>query len=326
MRPPFETPFSDEELFERAWEKTRAVFGRDFTFYLPGMIRLGKQRGRYPALSITGDRCTLLCEHCRGRLLAPMLHVREPGELMERCRRMAKGGSLGVLLSGGADHQGKLPWAGFLDAISIISRETNLFISAHVGFPDLDTCQGLHEAGVRQALIDAMGDDETAFRVYHLPGLRQVKQSLDSIAGTGLQLVPHIVTGLYFGRMRSEYRALELLSRYEVAALVIVVLTPLKGTPMAGVSPPSPSEVARLIAQARLMMPRVPISLGCERPRNSQGLSLEKLAIRAGATRMAVWSEEAIAEARGLGLNPRFQYTCCSVEFRKEFESSGESE
>jgi uncharacterized radical SAM superfamily protein len=121
--------------------------------------------------------------------------------------------------------------------------------------------------------------------------------------------------------MRSEYKALELLSKYEVAALVIVVLTPLKGTPMAGVSPPSPIEVARLIAQARLMMPQVPISLGCERPRNRQGLSLEKLAIRAGVTRMAVWSEEAIAEAKRLGLNPRFQPTCCSVEFRKEFES-----
>jgi hypothetical protein len=36
---------------------------------------------------------------------------------------------------------------------------------------------------------------------------------------------------------------------------------------------------------------------------------------------MAVWSEEAIAEAKRLGLNPRFQPTCCSVEFRKEFES-----
>ena len=324
MSPSAEISLSDEELFAKAWEKTRAVFGRDFTFYLPGMIRHGEKRGQYPAVSITGDQCKLLCEHCRGRLLAPMLHVKEPDELMERCRRMSKGGCLGVLLSGGSDLHGRLPWTKFVDAIRTISSETDLFISAHVGFPDLDTCRKLHTAGVRQALIDTMGDEETASQVYHLSGLGQVQQSLDSIAGSGLQLVPHIVTGLYYGRMKSEYKALELLSRYDISALVIVVLTPLKGTPMAGISPPSPIEVARLIAQARLMMPQVPISLGCERPRNRQGLSLEKLAIKAGATRMAVWSEEAIAEARGLGLNPRFQYTCCSVEFRKEFESSRE--
>lgn len=319
-----ETPFSDKALFEKAWERTRTVFGRDFTFYLPGMIRHGEKRGRYPAVSITGGECRLLCEHCKGQLLAPMLHLSEPDELLEVCRRMPRRGSLGVLLSGGADLRGRLPWGKFLDAIKTISRETNLFISAHVGFPDLETCRGLRAAGVRQALIDVMGDDETASQVYHLSGLGQIRRALDSIAESGLQLVPHIVTGLYFGRMKSEYKALELLSRYELAALVIVVLTPLKGTPMAEVSLPAPAEVASLIAQARLLMPRVPISLGCERPRNRQGLILEKLAIRAGATRMAVWSEEAIAEARGLGLNPRFQFTCCSVGFRKELESRGE--
>ncbi len=320
-----EIPTSDDELFKKAWEVTRAVFGKDFTFYLPGMIRLGELRGRYPAISITGNRCELMCEHCRGHLLAPMLHVNEPRELVETCRKLSKAGCSGLLLSGGSDRQGMLPWHKFLDAIKIISSETDLFISAHVGFPDLHTCRQLHRAGVKQALIDMIGDEETASEVYHLPSLAQVHSCLESIAGTGLQLVPHIVAGLYFGKMKSEYKALEFLSRYELSALVIVELTPLKGTPMSGLSIPSSLEVARLIARARLIMPRVPISLGCERPRNRQGLTLEKLALRAGATRMAVWSEEAVEEAKNLGLNPRFQYTCCSVEFRKEFGASVKS-
>jgi uncharacterized radical SAM superfamily protein len=325
MNPSAEFLLSDQELFKSAWDKTRAFFGRDFTFYLPGMIRCGEERGRYPAISITGNQCGLMCEHCRGRLLALMLHVSEPHELIERCRRMNERGCLGVLLSGGSDVQGRLPWERFLAAIQTVRSETNLFISAHVGFPDLDTCRRLRAAGVRQGLIDTMGDDETASQVYHLSGLGQVRESLESIAGSGLQLVPHVVTGLYYGKMKSEHKALELLSGYEVSALVIVVLTPLKGTPMAGVAIPSPIEVARLIARARLLMPQVPISLGCERPRNRQGLSLERLAIRAGATRMAVWSEEAVVEAKRLGLNPRFQHTCCSLEFRKEFEPPGKS-
>jgi len=110
-----------------------------------------------------------------------------------------------------------------------------------------------------------------------------------------------------------------MLSRFDPAVLVFVVITPLKGTPMADVNPPSPLDVARLIAKARILMPQVPISLGCERPRNKEGTELEKLALRAGVTRMAVWSDEALQEASRLGLNPRFQATCCSVAFTEAF-------
>jgi hypothetical protein len=164
-----------------------------------------------------------------------------------------------------------------------------------------------------------MGDEETASRVYHLKGLQTVKDALESISQSGLQLAPHIVAGLHFGRMKGEEEALQMLSRHNPAVLVVVVLTGLKGTPMAGIKPPTPLEVARIIAKARLMMPQLPISLGCERPRNKEGLELEKLALRAGITRMAVWSEEVLAEASSLGLRPRFQPTCCSVDFTESF-------
>ena len=97
------------------------------------------------------------------------------------------------------------------------------------------------------------------------------------------------------------------------AALVIVVLSPLKKTPMALEKPPSPADVGRLIAKARIRLPDLPISLGCERPRNEDGKKLEKLAILAGANRMAVWSEETLEDIRALGLKPRFQPTCCSL-------------
>jgi uncharacterized radical SAM superfamily protein len=316
---PDEVTSEDQTLFQEAWETARSSFGYDFTFYLPGMIRYGRERGRYPAISITGSRCDLLCEHCNGRLLAPMIQVSEPEELVERSQRLFRQGALGLLLSGGCDLQARLPWPKFYDAIQRVSEKTGLFISGHVGFPDRVTAAQLYKAGVKQALIDVMGDQETASNVYHLRDLKQVHESLESISETGLQVVPHIVAGLFYGRIRAEHQALELLSTYTPSALVIVVLTPLKGTAMADVSPPSPLEVARLIARARLLMPHVPISLGCERPRDRHGSSLEKLAMMTGATRMAVWSEEAIEEAIRLGLKPRFQPTCCSVDFREAF-------
>jgi uncharacterized radical SAM superfamily protein len=319
-----DTPIAlkDRQLFHSAWQKARDAFGRDFTFYLPGMIRYGDQRGRYPALSITGKSCELMCEHCRGRLLEPMIQIEAPEDLVAKCRRLKRAGACGILLSGGSDRQGRLPWPKYTQAIQRVKEDTDFFISAHVGFPDLETCRGLKNAGVRQALLDVMGDQNTASRVYHLENIKTVEHALESISESGLPLVPHIVAGLLYGRIKGEYQALDIIGRHEPAALVVVVLTPLKGTPMAGVEAPAPVEVARLMANARLLMPETPIALGCERPRNKDGLLLERLALLAGANRMAVWSEDTVKLAEELGLRPRFQPTCCSVPFRNEFAGS----
>jgi uncharacterized radical SAM superfamily protein len=309
----------DDHLFEQAFRETRARHGKEITFYLPGMIRYEKLRGRYPAVSLTGNQCELLCEHCKGRLLTPMVQVTEPDDLVRKALYFQKRGAHGLLLSGGADRRGRLPWAKYEDAIRMIAEASGLFLSAHVGFPDLETCLRLKKLGLRQALLDVMGDEETASRVYHLKGLQTVRHALESISQSGLPLAPHIVVGLHFGMLKGEEAALQMLSQYNPVVLVFVVLTALKGTPMAGIKPPSPLEVARLIAKARLLMPRLPISLGCERPRNKQGIEMEKLALRAGITRMAVWSDEVLQEASRLGLSPRFQSTCCSVDFTDRF-------
>lgn len=287
------------------------------------MIRCGDRRGRYPAVSITGRSCTLQCDHCRGKLLDPMIPADSPAAWIEKARRLADRGAHGILISGGADASGRLPWERFAPAIARVARDTRLFLTAHAGFPDAETAGLLRDAGVRQALIDVMGDDETARRIYHLPAHDAVLRSLDALAAHGPPLAPHIVAGLYHGRLRGEDRALETLRAYEPAVLVIVVLTPLPGTPMASSPSPTPLEVARLIARARTLLPEVPLSLGCERPRNRAGTAMEILALRAGVTRMAVWSEEAVLEARRLGLTPRFQETCCSLPYLERFSCPG---
>lgn len=313
----------DRALFQKAWDTTRTRHGTSVTFYLPGMIRYGRVRGRYPALSLTGTWCALQCDHCRGKLLEPMIPVSGPSDLLEKAARLRARGAQGLLLSGGSDEHGRLPWNAYAEAIARAGLENGLFLTAHTGFPLLEDCRLLRASGVQQGLIDVMGDRETAVGIYHLPGLDAVLRSMDAIVESGLSLVPHIVAGLHFGSIRGEYRALELVASRRPTALVFVVLTGLPGTPMASVRPPSPLEVARLIAEARILMPDVPLSLGCERPRNRDGTLLESLALRAGITRMAVWSEEAVAQARAWGLAPRFQATCCSLPFRTDLSCDG---
>jgi len=312
----------DRDLFDQAWNVTRKNHGSNFTFYLPGMIRYGKMRGLYPALSLTGDRCQLLCEHCKGLLLKPMIKATDPESLITKCLKLAHSGHSGVLLSGGSDLEGRLPWKTFYQAIQKIKTETDLFVSVHSGFLDFNTAVALKEAGVDQALIDVMGDEETAKKIYHLDSLQKVITSLENLFKSGLDVVPHIVAGLMYGKIHGEYNALRIISRFKPSSIVMVVLMPLKGTPMSGVLPPSPIEIARLIATARLMMPHTPISLGCERPRNKEGHIMEELAIYAGATRMAVWSKKTIDLASNLGLNPLFQPTCCSVPYRGDFSKN----
>jgi uncharacterized radical SAM superfamily protein len=312
-------PVRERDLLRDAWNLTREYHEDAIIFYLPGMIRYGRMRGLYPAISLTGDRCQLMCEHCKGLLLTPMIQVTSPEALVRKCRNLARSGRLGVLLSGGSDREGRIPWEKYYDAIFKIKSETGLFISAHSGFLDLATAVRLKQAGVDQALIDVMGDEATARDVYHLDGLHTVIASLENLVNAGIEVVPHIVAGLMYGRIGGEYDALRIIHRFAPSSLVIVVLTPLKGTPMWGVTSPSPLDVAQLIAMARLMMPRLPISLGCERPRTGQGQVMEELALRAGATRIAVWSEQTVDLAVSLGLRPRFQPTCCSVPYREEF-------
>ena len=313
----------DKHLFYQAWKIAREEFGNGFTFYLPGMMRCGNMRGLYPAISITGNNCQLMCEHCKGRLLMPMIQISSPEILVQKCLNLAHSGRVGVLLSGGSDKKGRLPWEKFFSAIAKIKSETGLFLSVHSGFVSNSQAVGLKDAGVDQALIDVIGDDETAREIYHLDGLNNVITSLDNLFRAGIEVIPHIVSGLMYGKMQGEYEALEIIKDYNPDAIVIVVLTPLKGTPMSDVSSPSPIEIGRLIVRARLIMPGMHISLGCERPRNTEGQLMEELAMFAGATRMAIWSEKTIKTAVNLGLKPFFQRTCCSLPYIKGLTPNG---
>jgi uncharacterized radical SAM superfamily protein len=285
---------------------------RKITFYIPGMIRCEGFRGRYQAVSITGDACKLQCEHCRGELLRSMIPATTPGALMDKCLRLAEGGNRGVLISGGCDEKGRLPWDRFLSAIREIKDRTGLLISIHSGLVNDATARNLKEAGVDQALIDVVGDDDTYRSICHVPfGISEIVSSLEALKSAGLEIVPHVVCGLHFGELRGEARALEIISGFEVRQLVIVSVMKINGRSQNRFVMPKAEAVAEVITEARRIMPEVSISLGCARQRGNR--RLETLAIDAGVNRMAVPSEEAVEHARSCGLEVKFRATCCSV-------------
>jgi uncharacterized radical SAM superfamily protein len=299
-------------LLEDARRVSWSNLGRQITFFLPGMFIQNGLSGKYSAISITGSRCDLMCDHCQGKLLEPMIPAADPAALLKTCLALAQKGDCGVLISGGCNRDGCLPWEPFLPAIRAVKEKTRLFVSVHAGFIREKDAAGLKQAGVDQALVDVVGDDETLQRIYHVPfGVERIVAGLDALQKAGLPVVPHIVCGLDYGRMRGEQQALDIVARFAIEQVVILSLMGIPGTPVQRVSPPRAEAVAGLIAMARLRMPRTPISLGCARTRGNDRLDV--LAIDAGVSRMALPSDAAIERAQAYGLDIRYRKSCCSV-------------
>lgn len=297
-----------EQARRLSWEK----HGKNLVAYLPGMFSYNGMSGKYPALSITGSDCALQCDHCQGKLLAPMINTSNPEKLIEKALILAEKGNQGVLISGGCDGDGRLPWEENIEGIKEIKNRTDLFVSIHSGLVDYPTANALKEAGVDQALIDVIGNDDTYRQIYHVPfGISRIVSSMEALERAGIPIVPHIVCGLHFGRIRGEMEAVRIISDFDVKQLVIVALLPITGTPLSRIKTPEPEEIAEVIVEARLSLPEVRLSLGCARKRGET--ELEILAIDAGINRMALPSEEALEHAKNLDLEVRFQKTCCSV-------------
>jgi uncharacterized radical SAM superfamily protein len=309
----FESP-AFQALLEEAWKLSRSRHGNALAVHIPGMFVVDGRRGRYRAVSITGGQCELDCEHCKGSLLRTMAHAPAPDDLLRLGRAAAARGDHGMLVTGGCDPAGRLPWKSFLPVMERLRSETDLIITVHAGQTDPETARALKAAGVHQALVDVMGDDATAREVYHLAeGTASIRRTMESLADAELEIVPHILFGIHYGREVGEENALEMLKDYPLRKYVVVVLMPTPGTPMGHVQPPRPEQVAAFIAKCRLELPDLAASLGCARPRGRYRRRLDLLAVKAGVNAIAIPADPALAEAGERGLEVMFHETCCSI-------------
>ena len=301
-----------DKLITKSREISWRRFGKKITFYHPGMFKYNGKWGNYPAISITGKHCELQCDHCNSKILESMIFATTPEELIEKCIRLEELGNAGCLISGGSQKDGTIPWYNFIPAIKAVKETTNLFISIHSGIIDYQMAKKMKDAGVDQALIDVIGDEETFKKIYHVNfGITKIEESLDALKNAGLSIIPHIVVGLDYGKIKGEYHAIDLIKRYNPEVLVIVSLKRLSGTPMRDILPPNPEEIAKIIATARIEMTDVSISLGCARERANS--LIDVLAVECGVNRIAIPSEEAIKKAQEYGLDILWKKTCCSV-------------
>jgi lipoyl synthase len=203
---------------------------------------------------------------------------------------------------------------GHLKHVPRIKEELGMKVIAHSGVVSPQLAEGLADAGVDGVMLDIIGADETIHDVYHLDlTTADFERSLALLAERELRIIPHIVCGLHYGTFLGEHRALEMISRYPVSTLIIVVLVPLVGTPMAHLPPPPVEDVVTFFAEARAAMPTTKVNLGCARPLGAMKRELDEAAIDHGLNGIAYPADGAIAYARARGLEPKLYEYCCSL-------------
>ena len=287
-------------------------------FYAPSFMHYKTNHYRssptqFPTVSVTGTACALNCRHCGGKVLETMHPANTPEKLFELVAKLKQNGASGCLISGGCLPDGSVPLTPFIPAIEKIKRELGLTVFVHTGIIDDATTTALKTAGVDAALIDIIGSDETIRKVCNLNvTVKDYVRSLNALQHAGLNFVPHVIVGLDDGKLKGELDALKIIASVKPSAIVVIAFMPIHGTAMANAKPPTPADIARVAATARLMFPETPLVLGCMRPKGKHRAETDVLALKAGVDAIAFPSEEAIKYAEAQGYAFSFSSYCCA--------------
>jgi len=316
---------SDKETLEQALTEARNItwkgFGKRIRFYAPSFMyyktdHFCSSPAAFPSVSVTGSFCALGCKHCGGKILNTMLPALTPKRLVEVCAEIKAKGGVGCLVSGGCLPDGSVPLDRFVDAIAEVKKSLGLTVVVHTGVIDLSLAKRLRDAGVDAALIDIIGSDDTIREIYQLNvSVADYDKSLHALHESKISFVPHVLVGLHYGELKGEFEALKLIARYSPSAVIIIALMPIHGTLMETAAPPKPTDIARVLAAARLMLPETPLVLGCMRPKGKHRAETDVLAVKAGVNAIAFPSEQAIHLAESLQIETSFSSLCCSQIF-----------
>lgn len=313
--------FAEKDL-EKFLEISRNIswknFGKKIKFYVPSFTNynisyIASQPFSFPSISITGKFCSLNCKHCNGKLLNTMIPVSSPEYLFEVCKNLKNNGAFGCLISGGCSSNGSVPIDEYITIIGNIKRDLGLKVVVHTGIVNSDTARKLKKANVDAAMLDIIGSNETIQEICRMNAcVKDYKKSMKFLQDFQVPFVPHILVGLNYGRIKGEFKAIEIISKYQPSAVILIAFKPIIGTQMEKNKPPIPEDIIRILISTRLKLPNTPIMLGCIRPMGEHRVKTDILAIKAGVNGIAFPSKEAIHLAKDIGLKISFSPICCS--------------
>jgi uncharacterized radical SAM superfamily protein len=260
-------------------------------YYYPGK--------KFPAISVTGPHCEVMCPHCQGHYLNSMIWAETPERLIAVCRELEKKGCIGCLISGGCNLDGTVPLP--LDAIQLIREETDLILNLHTGMVQENCERKLRKINPHYISFE-IPTPHVLEHLYRLP-LTQEDYFKSLTLLEGLNVVPHLMVGL---DGKEERETLKTVEKMGFSALILIVFTPTRGTALYGMKVDT-KEVIRTFKTARTLFSH--LILGCMRPR-IKALE-EAVLLFDGIVLPTPWAKEKVEQA---GMPIEIKNTCCAVE------------
>jgi len=280
----------------------------------------GCGKNSFPAFSITAAACGLNCDHCQKKILEPMIPATDPAMLDDKVRRLiAQEGLNGFLLSGGSNRRNEIKYERYLPVVENLKRDyPDLKIAIHSALLDEPRAKAMESAGVDTVMMDVIGANETIREVYKLDRpVEDFEATLAALCSTSMEVTPHIVIGLHYGRILGEANALDIVSRYPVTALVLVVIMPFYARPGTFVTPDT-TDVGRIFGVARSRLDDRQVLLGCARPPGMHKRVTDAYAVMAGLDGIAFPADGAVAVAHTIGRPFEQAHSCCSIKLGGE--------
>ncbi|MHA1243296.1 MAG: radical SAM protein [Candidatus Heimdallarchaeota archaeon] len=298
---------SEDELKEynqKARELSRKHFGDELIAYYPGRF--------FPSVSLTGSQCAQNCLYCNKYYLQNMKAVISPNDLLVYALELEKNNGTGMLLSGGYTEESIVPFEPFLDTIEKIKQETKLKINIHPGLINKKQAQKLAKVGVDSVSFDLITDDVVIKEIIQNGKTgKDYKEAYEIMVNAGLNVIPHICLGLYFGTEKGNLKTLEYVLQQEPKLVVFLGFIPTKGTPMSNSKTIHPNFLTKVLTYSRLNKPKIEQSLGCMRVRKYE---YERNAILAGINRIAVPKKKTLDFAQTeFKLKIKKEEKCCSI-------------
>ena len=320
-----DAPF-DEDMVERLQKAADFSASRPIRFSTPTFKEFsseelsGCSKNSFPAFSITAGACALMCDHCEANILDPMIPATSPEMLEEKVRDLVLLQNLqGFLLSGGSNRRNEIAYERYYPVIEKLKTEfPHLRIAIHSALLDEARAKRMETAGVDTAMMDVIGAQETIRDVYHLDrSVDDFEATLASLCSTSMEVVPHIVIGLHYGRTMGEANALDICARHGIHALVLVVVMPFYAK--AGTfSAPATRDVGEIFLEARQRLANKQVLLGCARPPGMARRVIDSYAVMAGLDGIAFPADGMVALAEVIGRPYHQEHACCSIKLGGE--------
>ena len=311
----------DAALVAECEREAQRVVGREIRFSTPTFKSFssceltGCGKNSFPAFSVTAAGCALMCDHCQAKILEPMIPAVSPEMLDRKVREMIVRDNLqGFLLSGGSNRRNEIRYERFYPVVEKLKRDfPHLRIAIHSALLDEQRARRMEAAGVDTAMMDVIGAHETITEVYHLERpVEDFEATLAALCATSMEVVPHIVIGLHYGRLLGEANALDIVSRHRIHSLVLVVVMPFYTKP-GMFQTPATRDVGGLFLEARRRISGRPVLLGCARPAGMHRRATDAYAVMSGLDGIAFPAEGTLAVAHAIGRPALQEHACCSI-------------